>query len=168
MLEHLCETQTGTCKHTHTKPHSEDRESKGHVWRRSPWEVKSRDCTCVPSPIAHTSSSSSSCTHTITHTPCSPLREKHLLLLQCAETTVMRKERVGKQGMERKKHIRGSLPVAAQHAPSLPQSRQSSGASLTHGLTQTHTDQCYTRDWTASSFRLMAKQWKDCRRDAGL
>lgn len=49
-----------------------------------------------------TASSSSSWMHAVTHTPCSPLREKHLLLLQCAAIIVKEKERVGKQGMERK------------------------------------------------------------------
>ena len=129
--------------HTHIKPHSEDRESKGHVWRRSPWEVKSRDCTCVPSPIAHTPPPPPPPpplppARTPSHTLPAPRSVKNTYFC----SSVQRSQLWEKKGWEnkgwrgkkkkKKKHIRGSLPVAAQHAPSPPQSRQSSGASLTH------------------------------------
>lgn len=82
-----------------------------------------------------TTVSSSSCIYTITHTPCSPFREKHLLLLQCAEITVIKKEKGGRTRDREKKHIWGSLPVAAL----LPQSLQSPGVSLMHSRTQRDT-----------------------------
>ena len=60
--------------------------------------------------------------HTITHTSCAPFREKHLLLLHCAEIRVMG-EREGWENKGRR---------------AVPQSCQSSGSSLMHG--HTHTD----------------------------
>lgn len=106
------DTWTLTCmeKHTQTHTQAEERESKGScVMREKPLRGGEQRLYLCSLPF-HTSdlhtlqitASSSSCTHTHYHAPCAPLREKHLLLLQRAEITVMGKERVGKQGMERK------------------------------------------------------------------
>lgn len=95
----------------------------------------------LPFRISHlkqnTTTSSSSCTHTITHTPCSPLREKHLLPLQCAEITVIRKERVGKQGMEREITSQDISLLMLGTGCSSTESPWSSRASLMHDHTQT-------------------------------
>lgn len=102
-------------------------------------------------------------THTITHTPCSPLREKHLLPLQCAEITVIRKERVGKQGMEREITSQDISLLMLGTGCSSTESPWSSRASLMHDHTQTrartHTRECCARDYRmASSLRLTAER----------
>lgn len=130
-----------------------------------PRDTESRDCTCVPShhiPTHSKTPASSSCTHTITHTACALLREKHLLLHQCAEITVRRKERVVKQGMQRKNT---SFVVAAQHV-------------LFHGAVVAQELYSYTHTHTHSQERTppdilkwpcvrRKKRWKDSIRVVG-
>lgn len=66
--------------------------------------------------------------------------KQHLLLLQCAEITVMGKRKGWEtRDGEKKKYTRGSLLVAAQHGAASP-SCQCSGASLMHTHTHTRRD----------------------------
>lgn len=119
--------------------------------------------TSHPHILQTTASSSSSCTHVVTHPPCALLREKHLILLQCAEITVGRRERVGKQGVERKNisEDESLLLLCTCCCTELSELR-----SFTHARPHT---KCYTRDFRkALSLRLIAEIRNDNIRVSGL
>lgn len=107
----------------------------------------------------------SSCTHTITHSLC-PTPWKTLTSAPvCRDHSHGKRKGWENKGWRGKIHPRISPCCCSARA--VPQSCQSSGASLMHGHTQARRNAAPEIFRTASSLRLTAATWNDSKRGAG-